>query len=193
VTESYNGTTGAFVQSDENNIYITKPRNKAIYMKIYGFAPTTWTGDCKPTAQSNTSLIMNTDLIYSPLLAAGAIQPRRMDGAPSGSSEQTGIAEDIGKGEYIELEGRASDVSLYYYEPISPVIMMWKTTASTGMTTLRSVSVWTEMGFPNATYPSATYNKNTGVNGRWALAIFAGVTRAGQANHDDITHFRVYG
>ena len=42
---------------------------------------------------------------------------------PDTPSEQTGISEDIGKNGHIEVIGRASDVSLYYYDPIQPMVI----------------------------------------------------------------------
>ena len=37
------------------------------------------------------------------------------------------------------------------------------------------------------------YNEETGITGRHALSITAGVTRTGMANYNDVMHFRVYG
>ena len=184
-----------WIESDDKKIYIHFDgidNGKTCYLKIYGFAPVTWTGNCKPTAQSGSSLLLNTDLPYSPLLAAGAIQPRRMDN-PDTPSEQTGISEDIGKNGHIEVIGRASDVSLYYYDPIQPMVMLWKTTASTGRTAQAGFAALFGTGYGLRNAPYATYNEDTGITGRHALSITAGVTRSGMANYNDVMHFRVYG
>ena len=185
------------VESDDTKVYITTnsqmPTGHKCYLKIYGFAPISWTGDCAPTSQSNSELLLNTDNAYSPLLAAGAVQPRRMDN-PDTQGEQTGIAENIGKDGYIEVTGRASDISLYYQEPLQPMVMLWKTTASTGRTAQRYGGYAATSGYPIRTAPYATYN-NAGAqgSGQMAIAISAGVTRTGMANYNDIMHFRVYG
>lgn len=176
------------VKSDENNIYIHKyqysPQKKNVYLKIYGYAPTTWTGDCEPTAQSNGPLILDTDNKYASLLAAGAIQPFIIN--PPNPPTQT--ANDIGKGEYIEIDGRVAIANLYYFDPISPVVMTWLTTD--GKTELKSNTFILSYGWPHANPPYVTYNDN-GVMGK-VLAINAGTTREGQANYNDIIHFRVY-
>ena len=186
-----------WIESDDKKIYIHfdgLENGQTRYLKIYGFAPVTWTGNCKPTAQSSSSLLLNTDLPYSPLLAAGAIQPRRMD-SPDTQGEQTGIAEDIGKNGYVEITGRASDISLYYQEPLQPMVMLWKTTASTGRTAQAGYAALFGSGYGLRNEPYATYN-NTGAqqgSGRMAVAIVAGATRSGMANYNDVMHFRVYG
>lgn len=178
------------VKSDENNIYIHKyqysPQQKNVYIKIYGYAPTTWTGDCEPTAQSNGPLILDTDNKYASLLAAGAIQPFILN--PPNPPTQS--ANDIGKGEYIEIDGRVATANLYYFDPISPVIMTWLTTD--GKTELKTNASWSSYGFASAAVPYVNYISNTGITGQNALAIFAGTTREGQANYNDIIHFRVY-
>lgn len=180
------------VKSDENNIYIHKYQHspqsgKTLYLKIYGYAPTTWTGDCEPTSQSNSPLILDSDSRYASLLAAGAVQPFIINPP----NPPTQLLQDIGKGEYVEIElTRAGIVNLYYYQPISPVIMTWITTG--GKTELRANSSFSDYGWPQANTPYTTYNSNTGVTGQEALAINIGTTRSGQANYNDIIHFRVY-
>lgn len=183
-----------FAASDGTNVYIRSPGSTWTkrYVKIYGYAPLSWTGECKPTAQSNTALLLDTDNEYSPLLAAGEVQPRRMDN-PDTPGEQTGIAETIGKTGYVEITGRSSSVNLYYYEPLAPMAMLWKTTASTGRTELATTTALYDNLYPMRVAPYAMYHDNTGIVGRWALEIFAGTTRTGMANYNDIVHFRVYG
>ena len=183
------------VESDENNVYISVGGDTGTkrYLKIYGFAPISWTGECKPTAQSNTALLLDTDNDYSPLLAAGSVQPRRMD-SPDTPSEQTGLARTIGKAGYIELDGRASDISLYYQEPLSPMVMLWKTTAQTNRTTLQANTLFFETGYGLRNAPYASYNvAGAQGDGKMAIAINVGVTRTGMANYNDTVHFRVYG
>lgn len=183
------------IESDENNVYIDAGGSAGTkkYLKIYGFAPISWTGECKPTAQSNTALLFDTDNEYSPLLAAGAVQPRRMDN-PDTPGEQTGLAQTIGKTGYIEIEGRASDISLYYQEPLSPMVMMWLTTAQTNRTILQSNTMFYETGYGLRNAPYATYNvAGAQGDGKMALAINVGVTRTGMPNYNDTVHFRVYG
>lgn len=185
---------GMYVESDDSNIYVSCGQSnpvtpgRKLYVKIYGFAPTTWTGDCAPTAQSSSSLLLNTDLPYSPLLAAGAVNPKDLT---QGGGQTTTLMGVIGKNGYQEINGRDNPVALYYQEPLSPTIMMWKTTASTGRTILKTNTVFSTYGFANTVYPYANY-ANAG-NGRKAINIETGASRPGQANYDDITHFRVYG
>lgn len=196
---SNNNTLASFVrwvESDDTKVYIhfdDLASGAKRYLKIYGFAPISWTGDCAPTSQSNSELLLNTDNAYSPLLAAGAVQPRRMDN-PDTQGEQTGIAENIGKDGYIEITGRASDISLYYQEPLQPMVMLWKTTASTGRTAQAGFAALFGSGYGLRNAPYATYN-SSGAQGseQMAIAISAGVTRSGMANYNDIIHFRVYG
>ena len=187
-----------YVEADSSNIYINKYQHdaqpgKKLYLKIYGFAPTTWTGDCEPTANTNSFLLLNTDVSYVPLLAAGAVQPRRLDVLPEvPTPEQTGIYAEIGKKGYAEIDGRSATVSLYYQEPISAMVMLWKETASTGRVKPIYNASWTNQGFPVAAAPYATYNSNTGTVGGRALAITIGTTRTGMPNYNDTIHFRVY-
>ena len=186
-----------YVESDATKVYITKEQTnptsgRKLYVKIYGFAPTTWTGNCKPTAQSSSSLLLDTDLAYSPLLAAGAVNPKDMT---QGGGQSITLMATVGKNGYQEINGRDSGVALYYQEPLSPTVMMWKTTASTGRTILKTNTVFSTYGFANTVYPYALYltaevNPN---DGQRVIQIATGSSRPGQANYDDITHFRVYG
>ena len=183
----------AYVQSDSNKVYINTANissGQKIYLKIYGFAPTTWTGDCKPTAQSSSELLLDTDNNYAPLLAAGAVQPRDL----SQGGQTSALMATIGKTGYQEINGRGGPVSLYYQEPLSPMVMMWKTTASTGKTEFRINASLMSMGINMSAYPAATYALSGAQgSGEMALSIETGSSRPGQANYDDITHFRVYG
>lgn len=185
-----------WVESDENNIYICKHQDNPVsgkkrYIKIYGFAPTSWTGDCKPTAQSNTALILNTDKIYAPLIAAGAIQPRRMDIQPP---EQMSIMGVIGKTGYQEFNGRATTAYLYYQEPVSPSIMLWKTTAQTNRTKMQTYAGFASNGFPIRTVTPYADFTDTGMGtGEKVITITIGATRTGMPTENDIVHFRVYG
>ena len=179
------------VESDETNVYISTggANGTKRYLKIYGYAPITWTGECKPTAQSNSALLLDTDNEYSPLIAAGAIQPRRMDS----QDDPMSLMETIGKIGYVEITGRASDVSLYYQEPISPMTMLWRTNSSTNRTKLTLNCICAESGFAMRESPYATYNEaGTSGDGKMAIAISAGVTRTGMPTYNDIIHFRVY-
>lgn len=189
---------GMYVESDDSNIYVSCGQSnpvtpgRKLYVKIYGFAPTTWTGDCAPTAQSSSSLLLDTDLAYSPLLAAGAVNPKDMT---QGGGQSITLIATVGKNGYQEINGRDSGVALYYQEPLSPTVMMWKTTASTGRTILKTNTVFSTYGFANTVYPYAQYLA-AGVNpndGQRVIQINTGSSRPGQANYDDITHFRVYG
>lgn len=184
-----------YVESDATKVYITKEQanptsGRKLYAKIYGFAPTTWTGNCKPTAQSSSSLLLDTDLAYSPLLAAGAVNPKDI----SQGGGQTTLMGVIGKTGYQEINGRDNPVALYYQEPLSPTVILWKTTASTGKTKLQTNAQFMTMGFANAAYPTASYAlAGAQGSGEMAIQIQTGASRPGQANYDDITHFRVYG
>lgn len=182
-----------WVESDDTNIYIRKyhyphTSGKKLYLKIYAFAPISWTGDCEPTATTSDFLLFNTDLGYSQLIAAGEVQPWPLDS----QTPQTGISGEVGKDGFVELSGRSGNVSIYYYEPLQPTVMTWKTTASTGRTELRLNCVFSTYGFATSLYPSVTYNENTGIQNEHAIAINTGTTRTGRANYNDITHFRVY-
>lgn len=185
-----------YVESDATKVYITKEQTnptsgRKLYVKIYGFAPTTWTGNCKPTAQSSSSLLLDTDLAYSPLLAAGAVNPKDIS---QGGGQTTTLMGVIGKTGYQEINGRDSFVALYYQEPLSPTVILWKTTASTGKTKLQTNARFMTMGFPTAAYPTASYAlAGAQGSGEMAIQIQTGSSRPGQANYDDITHFRVYG
>jgi hypothetical protein len=200
VDDGYNLFSAIYVESDETNVYIQKKEptpttGKKRYLKIYGFAPISWTGESEPTAQSNTPLILNTDKQYAPLLAAGMVQPRRLDVQPEvPTPEQTGIYGVIGKNGYKEFSGRSANVSLYYQEPVSPTVMMWKTTSSTDRTAQTSNTFFSATGFALRTAPYADFaNAGAAGDGRKALAITVGTTRTGMANYNDIVHFRVYG
>lgn len=184
-----------WVESDENNIYVRKYEStptsgRKRYLKIYGFAPTSWTGDCKPTAQSNTALILNTDKIYAPLIAAGAIQPRRMDIQPP---EQMSVMGVIGKTGYQEFNGRATTAYLYYQEPVSPSIMLWKTTAQTNRTTQACNAFFSASGYAVRTAPYADFTDTGMGTGEKVITITIGATRTGMPTENDIVHFRVYG
>lgn len=185
-----------YVESDATKVYITKEQTnptsgRKLYAKIYGFAPTTWTGNCKPTAQSSSSLLLDTDLAYSPLLAAGAVNPKDIS---QGGGQTTTLMGVIGKNGYQEINGRDNPVALYYQEPLSPTVILWKTTASTGKTKLQTNAQFMTMGFANAAYPTASYAlAGAQGSGEMAIQIQTGASRPGQANYDDITHFRVYG
>lgn len=185
---------GAYVESDDSKVYIQVSNlssGQKIYLKIYGFAPTTWTGDCKPTAQSSSALLLDTDNNYAPLLAAGAVQPRDLS---QGGGQTSTLMATIGKAGYQEINGRGGPVSLYYQEPLSPMVMMWKTTASTGKTEFRINVSLISMGINLSVYPAAFYNiAGAQGSGEMAISIETGSSRPGQANYDDITHFRVYG
>ena len=190
---------GIYVESDENNIYVQqRPMSSSsaghkYYLKIYGFAPISWTGDCEPTAQTSSQLLLDTDTGYSPLLAAGEIQPRRMDVQPEvPTPEQTGIAQTIGLNGFVEITGRCQTASLYYREPIEPQIMIWQTVSSTNRTSLAAKTFFSATGYALRNAPYADFVANTGSPGTGAIAITNGVTRTGMANYNDITHFRVY-
>ena len=180
------------VASDDSKVYIKNgATGKKLYLKIYGFAPTSWTGECKPTAQSNSALLLNTDNNYAPLLAAGAVQPKDLS---QGGGQTTTLMAVIGKEGYQEINGRDNPVALYYQEPLSPMLMMWKTTASTGKTEFVINAALHSLGLNMSAYPSASYiTAGAQGSGQMALQLSTGASRPGQANFDDITHFRVYG
>ena len=74
------------------------------------------------------------------------------------------------------------------------MLMMWKTTASTGQTEFRINAALHSLGLNMSAYPTASYiQAGAQGSGKMALQIEAGSSRPGQANYDDITHFRVYG
>lgn len=186
------------VEADDTNIYIdiyqySPQSGRKRYLKIYGFAPTTWTGECAPTAQSNSNLILDTDKKYCPLLAAGAVKPRRLDVMPEPPTpEQTGILLVIGKDGYKEASGRAATISCYYQDPISPTIMLWKTTGTTGRTGQAMNALSAKSGFALRNPPYARFGATGTAPGARFIEISAGTTRTGQATYDNITHFRIY-
>lgn len=191
--------TNIYVESDENNVYIQKytttaKKNTKYYLRIYGFAPISWTGDCEPTAQTNSFLLLDTDKEYAPLLAAGEVQPRRLDvQPPEPTPEQTGIYGVIGNNGYQEFSGRSANVSLYYQEPVNPSIMIWKTTSSTNRTTIKSNCVFYANGFGLIESPYANFvSAGQQGDGRMAIAISVGATRTGMPTYNDVVHFRVY-
>ena len=190
-----------WVESDDTNIYICKydyrhaHANQKRYIKIYAFAPISWTGDCEPTATTSDYLLFNTDLGYSQLIAAGEIQPRRLDVQPAEPTpEQLGITVEVGKDGFVEVTGRAATVNLYYFDPMTPTAMAWKYDAATNRTTmdLQVVLATKAAGFALVSYPNISYNANTGIQGEHNMAVGTGTTRTGQANYNDITHFRIY-
>lgn len=190
------GQTAVWVEADGDNIYVNKNNNneagRKIYLKIYGFAPTTWTGDCEPTATTSDFLLMNTDYEYSPLLAAGAVQLRRMDAQEPTPSEINGITLELAKDGYLEASGRAISVIAYYPISLSPMAMTWKTTASTGRTEYVMNCQMLSMGFSTSQPPSVVYTTNSTIQGQNIMTINIGSTRSGLATYDDVIHFRVY-
>jgi hypothetical protein len=113
---------------------------------------------------------------------------------PYTPGEQTGLAQTIGETGYVEIEGRSSDISLYYQEPLAPMVMMWLTKAQTNRTILKSNTIFFETGHGLRVAPYATYNvAGAQGDGKMAIAINVGATRTGMPNYNDTLHFRVYG
>lgn len=199
--EDFSGYTGALAPAgmffsltaaaDSQYVYITKyaynpTSGDKFYLKIYGFAPLSWTGDCKPTAQSSTSLLLDTDKQYAPLLATGAMKPYNI----STPSENTNYTYTIGKGGLIELpiDTQQASLNLLYGGVLAspPSCMLWLEDAN-GKIAQAGWARFMSTGYPNGqTSPYVMYQ----ATGGGMITINAGMRTSTQP--ETKTHIRVY-
>jgi hypothetical protein len=177
--------------ADSQNVYITKqwlyPQSGTkFYLRIYGFAPTSWTGDCAPTAQSSGALILDTDKEYAPLLAEGYVRPYNI----SAPRENTNYSFTIGKDGLIEIptDAQQSALNLFYGGTLNdaPKVMIWLED-SNGKIQRAGWARFMSTGYPDGTvYPYVMYQATNG----GFVTINTGM-RSG-TTPETKTHIRVY-
>lgn len=184
-----------FVYSDDTKVYVhrhtgnpSQTVGQKRYLKIYGFAPTTWTGDCAPTAQSSSDFILDTDKSYAPLLASGVIMPS-IRGA---GQANTNYVYTIGKDGYIEIPIDSQQMSMnFYHSPtIMPNVMLWLENGSgyQGKIIQSSQARFMSTGYPNGSYyPFTLY---TSVGGG---LVTVNVGTRGASDNLYKVHARIYG
>ena len=180
------------VAADSQYVYITKnaynpTAGDKFYLKIYGFAPTTWTGDCKPTAQSGTALLFDTDKEYAPLLAAGYMRGYNIS-APTTNTNYSFV---IGKNGMVEIpeDTQQATLNLFYGNVLidAPKCMLWVEYAETGKIEQSGWARFMSTGYPNTqTSPYVMYQPTNG----GLLAINAGMRTSSQPANT--FHIRVY-
>lgn len=100
--------------------FSTKTEDTHVYVRVYGFPPSTYNGETPATARGSSPLIFDTDLNYAPLLFEGAFTTKSI----SDISEQVNAEYNIKNG-YMKQTGEANTLTLYYDLPNMPNIMLW--------------------------------------------------------------------
>ena len=177
--------------ADSQYVYLTRynyspTSGEKFYIRLYGFAPTSWTGDCKPTAQSSGALLLNTDKEYAPLLAEGYIRPYNLN-TPQ---QNTNYSFTIGKDGLIEIptDAQQSALNLFYggFLNDAPKVMLWLEDAD-GKITQSGWARFMSTGYPNGqTYPYVMYQATNG----GMISINTGMRTNSQP--ETKTHIRVY-
>lgn len=200
--EDYSGYTGTLapagmifslkVAADSEYVYVYKTAynptaGDKFYLKIYGFAPTTWTGDCKPTAQSGTSLLFDTDKEYAPLIASGYMRSYNI----SAPATNTNYSFTIGKDGMVNIptDTQQMALNLFYGDSLrdAPKCMLWFESAETGKVEQSGWARFMSTGYPNTqTSPYVMYQSTNG----GLLAINAGMRTSSQPANT--FHIRVY-
>lgn len=91
-----------------------------VYVRIYGFPPSTYTGECPATAQSSTPLILSTDESYSPLIFEGAYTTKTNSSPSTMKNVEISITEN-----YQKLTDTANSLTVYHSLPYMPRVMVW--------------------------------------------------------------------
>lgn len=97
-----------------------KTTQTTVYIRIYGFPPAEYTGECPATAQSSKPLIFNTDENYSPLIFEGTFTTKSI----SQPSEMVTLEYNITTFYQKQIaEGNA--MTIYHKLPYRPNVMLW--------------------------------------------------------------------
>lgn len=91
-----------------------------VYVRIYGFPPSTYTGECPATAQSSTPLILSTDENYSPLIFEGAYTTKTNSDPSTMKNVEISITDN-----YQKLTDTANTLRVYHSLPYMPRVMLW--------------------------------------------------------------------
>lgn len=199
--ENYSGYSGELAPSgmfmsitasaDSQYVYLTRynynpTSGEKFYIRLYGFAPTSWTGDCAPTAQSSGALLLDTDKEYAPLLASGYIRPYNL----TTPRENTNYSFTIGKEGLVEIpvDAQQSALNLFYGGTLTdaPKVMIWLEDGN-GKIAQSGWARFMSTGYPNAqTYPYVMYQATNG----GMVTINTGMRTGTQP--ETKTHIRVY-
>lgn len=148
-----------------------------VYVRIYGFPPSTYTGECPATAQSSTPLILNTDESYSPLIFEGAFATKRNEDPSTMKELVVSITEN-----YQKLIDTGNYLTIYHSLPYRPRVMLWgEKEGDCVLSAAAEFDYWG--GMATNTYPNCWYGDNY-------ISVDLGM---GYPSEPEIkTHIRIY-
>ena len=131
--------------------FSTKNTPTNIYLRIYGYPPSTYTGFCPATAQSSKPLILNTDDSYSPLIFEGAFTTKTNSSASTLKMVEYNVTDFCQK-----QTDTANHLTIYHSLPYRPRVMLWGTiNGTTKPASSATFDYWG--GAATVRYPSCSF------------------------------------
>lgn len=148
-----------------------------VYVRVYGFAPSTYVGDTPSTARSSSALILNTDLNYSPLLFEGAFTTHSI----SDISQQINLEYNVKTG-YIKKVEEGNSLTIYHDLPHRPNVMFWaEQNGEVKQPSGATFDYWG--GWYSISYPDVSFNDDS---------VFVNLGDGWSGSPIITTHIRVY-
>lgn len=123
-----------------------------IYIRLYGFAPTNFTGQVPATSRSSKPLLLNTDYEYAPLIFEAAIT------CATSSGSTLDKIYNVNKG-YLSVVTTAATVSVEHDLGYKPSVMTWL--EADGYTQLASSAEFDlDLGWISTAIPTVNINNN---------------------------------
>ena len=147
--------------------FSTTTSSTTVYVRMYGFPPAEYTGECPATAQSSTPLIFSTDENYSPLIFEGTFTTKSGNTQPSDMVSLEYAVTDFYQ-KHIET---ANTLTVYHGLPYKPHVMLWGEengeTKPVAAATFDYWGGWYSMSYPDASFGSndVFVNLGTGYSG----------------------------
>lgn len=147
------GIYGMVLRADATKIYIdydlsTYSSALTAYLRIYAYAPATYTGYCPQNIDSSTNLILSSDEDYAPLIFEGCFTGKIVQSA----SQHTDKSYNVKNGYQKHIE-TCNYVYVYNDLPALPNVMMWREqngmVQQSGRATFDYYSGWQNMTYPN--------------------------------------------
>lgn len=151
-----------------------------VYVRIYGFPPATYNGECPATAQSSKPLIFNTDENYAPLIFEGTFTTKSI----SDPSEMVNLEYNITTFYQKQIE-TGNSLTVYHKLPYRPSVMLWgEQNGEVKLAASAAFDYWS--GWYSQSYPDASYGKNDN-------SVFVNLGDGYPGSPIIKTHIRIYG
>lgn len=123
-----------------------------VYVRIYGFPPAEYTGECPATAQSSTPLILSTDENYSPLIFEGTFTTKSPN---SQSSDMVDLSYNITNFCQKQI-ATGNSLTIYHKLPYRPRVMLWgEQNGETKLAASATFDYWS--GWYSNSYPDCSF------------------------------------